>query len=87
MKQSKQKGIVLVIVVAAVVMMLTLLALMVEDQHILVRSVGNQKASEQGYQYAHGATAWARRGLREDENPGIDYLDEDWAKFGRPEEE
>lgn len=77
----------LVVVVAAVVMMLTLLALMVEDQHILMRKVGNQKASEQGYQYAQGATAWALRVLHEDENRVVDYMDEDWAKFGRPETE
>jgi len=84
---KRQKGIVLVIVVAAVVMMLTLLALMVEDQHILVRGIGNQKVSEQGYQYAQGTTAWAARVLHEDKNRVVDYLGEDWAKFGRPEPE
>lgn len=82
-----QRGIVLVVVVAAVVMMLTLLALMVEDQHILIRRIGNQKITEQGYQYAQGATAWAARVLHEDQNRVVDYLDEDWAKFGRPEPE
>lgn len=84
---SRQNGVILVIVVAAVVLMVTLLALMIEDQHILVRRIANQKVAEQGYQYAQGLNAWAARVLHDDENRQIDYLDEDWAKFGRPEED
>lgn len=82
-----QAGVVLVIVVAAVVLMMTLLALMIEDQHILVRRLGNQKVAEQGYQYAEGVTAWAERVLQDDQNRAIDHLGEKWAKFGRPESE
>ncbi len=84
---GRQSGVVLVIVVAAVVLMVTLLALMIEDQHILVRRIANQKVAEQGYQYAQGVNSWAARVLHDDKNRQIDYLDEDWAKFGRPDEE
>ena len=77
----------LVVVVAAVVLMVTLLALMIEDQHILTRRLGNQKISDQGFHYAQGITAWAERVLHEDQNRTVDYLGEKWAKFGRPEPE
>ncbi|GHA08940.1 type II secretion system protein K [Arenicella chitinivorans] len=83
--RSKQAGVVLVVVVAAVVLMVTLLALMIEDQHILVRRLGNQKISDQGFHYAQGVTAWAERVLHEDQNRTVDHLGEKWAKFGRPE--
>jgi len=84
---GRQAGVVLIIVVAAVVLMVTLLAFMIEGQHILMRRIANQKVEEQGYQYAQGLNAWAIRVLHEDQNRQIDYLDEDWAKFGRPEED
>ena len=84
---NRQSGVVLVVVVAAVVLMVTLLALMIEDQHILTRRLGNQKISDQGFHYAQGITAWAERVLHEDQNRTVDYLGEKWAKFGRPEPE
>lgn len=68
-------------------MMLTLLAIMIEDQHIFVRRLGNQKVSEQGFQYSQGLNAWAERVLHEDANRTVDSLNEKWAKFGRPEPE
>ena len=87
MKLPKQQtGVVLIIVVFAIVLMITLLAIMIEDQHIFIRRLGNQKVTEQGYQYTQGLNAWAERVLNEDANRTIDHLDEKWAKFGRPEE-
>ena len=85
--QARQTGVVLVVVVAAVVMLLILLATMIEDQHILVRRIANQKVSEQGFQYAQGVNAWAERVLHDDKNREVDYFDENWAKFGRPDPE
>lgn len=85
--QQKQQGVVLIVVILAVVMMLTLLAIMIEDQHIFVRRLGNQKVSEQGFQYSQGLNAWAERVLHEDANRSVDSLNEKWAKFGRPEPE
>jgi len=84
---QQQKGVVLIVVVLAIVLMTTLLAIMIEDQHIFFRRLSNQKVSEQGYQYAQGLNAWAQRVLNEDANRTIDYLEEDWAKFGRPDED
>lgn len=83
----QQSGVVLVVVILAVVLMVTLLAIMIEDQHIFVRRLSNQKVSEQGYQYAQGVNAWAARVLNDDQNRQVDHLDEKWAKFGRPEED
>ena len=80
-----QKGVVLVVVVLAVALMATLMALMIEDQHLFIRKVANQRVSEQGFQYANGMNAWASRVLTEDGNPVVDYLGEDWALFGRPQ--
>jgi len=60
---------------------------MIEDQHIFIRRLGNQKVTEQGYQYTQGLNAWAEQVLHEDANRTVDHLEEDWAKFGRPEEE
>lgn len=73
------------VVVLAVALMATLMALMVEDQHLFIRKVANQRVSEQGFQYANGMNAWAARVLTDDSNPQLDYLGEDWALFGRPE--
>lgn len=84
---QKQAGVVLIIVILAIVLMVTLLAIMIEDQHIFIRRLGNQKVSEQGYQYTQGLNAWAERVLNDDQNRAIDHLEEKWAKFGRPEEE
>ena len=67
--------------------MATLMALMIEDQHLFIRKVANQRVSEQGFQYANGMNAWASRVLTEDGNPVVDYLGEDWALFGRPQPE
>jgi len=82
-----QSGVVLVLVVLAVALMATLMALMVEDQHLFVRQVANQRLAEQGVQYANGMNAWAARVLTDDSNPTVDFLGEDWALFGRPEPE
>lgn len=84
---KKQQGLVMLMVVGVVVLMITLLALMLEDQHILIRQIGNQRVVEQSQQYSHGLNAWAMRVLHEDANRQIDHSQEKWAKFGRPQPE
>ncbi|MFQ3247394.1 MAG: general secretion pathway protein K [Arenicella sp.] len=86
-KHKRQGGVVLIVVVLAIVLMVTLLTIMIEDQHIFIRRLGNQKVAEQGYQYSQGLNAWAERVLNDDDNRAIDHLGEKWAKFGRPEED
>ena len=84
---AKQSGIIIVLVLLIVSLMITLLAFMVEKQHLLVRRVGNQSVAEQGFYFAQGVNAWAERVLNDDVNRNVDHLEEDWGKFGRPEEE
>lgn len=67
--------------------MVTLLGFLAEQQHLLIRRIGNQNIAEKGYQYAVGVNAWAQRVLHEDANREIDYYGEDWAEFGKPPEE
>ena len=86
-KQKDQSGLVMLMVVGVVVLMIVLLALLLEDQHRMIRQIGNQRVAEQGFQYSQGLNAWALRVLHEDDNPLVDHEDEKWAKFGRPEEE
>ena len=80
---SQQEGVVLLVVVMLVFLMVTLLAFMVEDQHLLFRRVSNQNVAEQGYQYAQGANAWAMRLLHDDLDRTTDHQKEDWAKIGQ----
>ena len=82
----KAQGFVIIVVLMVVFLMVTLLAYMLEKQHLLMRRIGNQNVSEQGYQYAQGVNAWAERVLHDDQNRLVDYWGEDWAKFGKPEE-
>ncbi len=82
---QRQSGVVLIIVVLAIALMATLMAVMVEDQHLFVRKVTNQRTAEQSFQLAEGMNAWAARVLRDDDNPAVDYEGEDWYLFGRPE--
>ncbi len=85
--RQRQTGVVLVVVILAIVLMVTLLAIMIEDQHIFIRRLGNQRVVEQGYQYTQGLNAWAERVLHDDANRTVDHLEEKWAKFGRPDDD
>lgn len=84
---QKQGGVIIIVVVLIVTLMVTLLAFMIEKQHLLIRRVGNQNVAEQGFQYAEAVNAWAERVLNDDIQRQVDYLGEDWAEFGRPEAE
>lgn len=81
---TRQRGVVMVVVLSVVVLMVTLMALLIEEQHLFIRQVSNQRVSEQGFQYAQGLNAWAARVLHEDPLRTSDHLQEKWAKFGRP---
>ncbi|MFT6408475.1 MAG: general secretion pathway protein K [Arenicella sp.] len=86
-RHQRQTGVVLIVVVLAIVLMVTLLAIMIEEQHIFIRRLGNQKVAEQGYQYTQGLNAWAERVLHDDANREVDHLGEKWAEFGRPDKD
>lgn len=86
MKIAKQSGIAIITVMLIIALMVTLLGFLLEQQHLLMRRLGNQFVAEQGFQYAIGVEEWAMRVLYDDNDRIVDYLDEDWAKFGRPED-
>lgn len=88
MQSSKyhQQGIAIITVLLIVALMVTLLAFLGEQQQLVIRRISNQNVSEKGYQYALGVNAWAQKLLSQDANRVVDYLDEDWAKFGKPPE-
>lgn len=82
----RQTGLAIITVLLIVALMVTLLGFLAEQQHLLIRRIGNQNIAEKGYQYAVGVNAWAQRVLHDDQDRAIDYLGEDWAKFGKPPE-
>ncbi|MBT8115594.1 MAG: type II secretion system minor pseudopilin GspK [Arenicella sp.] len=82
-----QSGLALVTVLLIVALIASLQVFLIEQQHLLIRMIGNQKAAEQSFQYAQGINTWATRVLYEDANPAIDYWGEDWYKFGKPVEQ
>ena len=84
--QKRQQGLAIITVLLIVALMVTLLGFLAEQQHLVIRRIGNQNVAEKGYQYALGVNAWAQRVLQDDQNREVDYFDEDWAKFGKPTE-
>ena len=74
----------MIVVVMLVFLMMTLLAFLVEDQHLLLRRIANQNVAEQGYQLGEGANAWAMRVLHADADRAVDSPLEDWALLGQP---
>lgn len=85
--RHSQSGLVLIMVLGVISLMITLLVLLFESQHQLVRKASNQRVAEQGRHYAMGLEAWAVRVLHEDVNRLVDHEGEEWAKFGRPQQE
>lgn len=86
-RYSNQSGLAIITVLLIIALMVTLMGYLLEKQHLLTRRLGNQNIAEQGYQLATGVDQWAARLLFDDVDRSIDYWDEDWAKFGDPEEE
>ena len=81
---NTQSGLAIIMVLLIVALMITLIGLLTEQQHLLIRRISNQNISELGHQYATGVDAWASRVLHDDPNPAVDYWGEDWARFGDP---
>jgi len=71
-------------------LMTTLIAFMVEAEHIAIRRTTNATQAEQGYQAALSGEQWALAVLRadidQDQSDPIqnDHLEEDWAKVEKP---
>ncbi|MBX2848838.1 MAG: type II secretion system minor pseudopilin GspK [Acidiferrobacterales bacterium] len=86
LRLKHQRGLAIITVLLIVALMVTLLGFLAEQQHLLIRRIGNQNIAEKGYQYALGVNAWAQQVLIEDQNRLVDYLGEDWAEFGKSPE-
>ena len=76
---SRQAGVALLTVMFILVLMTSLLVYTVEDEHLSIRRVSNQRDAEQGYQMAMGAEQWAMKVLQRDgQQSETDHLSEAW---------
>ena len=74
------RGVALLTVLFILVLISTLAVYMVEDEHLAIRRVTNQRDIEQINQMLVGAEQWAIKVLERDEN-GNDHLNEPWNKL------
>ena len=76
---NRQAGVALLTVMFILVLMSSLLVYTIEDEHLSIRRISNQRDAEQGYQMATGAEQWAMIVLRRDaQQTEIDHLAEAW---------
>lgn len=74
------RGIALLTVLFILVLISTLAVYLVEDEHLAIRRVANQRDVEQAHQMLLGAEQWAIKVLARDDN-GTDHLNEAWNKL------
>ncbi len=76
------RGAALLTVLFILVLLSTLVVYMVEDEHLAIRRVSNQRDAEQGYQLVIGAEQWAARVLARDAGDSeVDHLNEPWNRL------
>ena len=77
--QGSQGGVAVVTVLFVLVLLTTLSVYMIEDEHLLMRRIGNQRGVEQAWQLAMGSERWVHKVLERDgfENE-VDHLLEPW---------
>ena len=74
-----QAGVALLTVLFILVLLSTLMFYMVEDEHVAIRRVSNQRDLEQGYQMVVGSEKWAMKVLQRDlQESETDHLNESW---------
>lgn len=74
------RGVALLTVLFILVLIATLSVYLVEDEHLAIRRVTNQRDVEQAYQMLVGAEQWAVKVLERDENEN-DHLNEPWNRL------
>ncbi len=76
------RGVALLTVLFILVLLTTMSVYMVEDEHMALRRVSNQRELEQSYQAATASEQWALKVLERDliDNE-YDHLNEDWNKL------
>jgi len=76
---QRQRGVALITVLLILVVMSTLAVYLLEDQHLVLRRITNQRDAEQAFQLATGAEQWgAKVLLRDMQNSQTDHLQENW---------
>ncbi len=74
------RGVALLTVLFVLALISTLAVYLVEDEHLAIRRVTNQRDMEQAHQMLVGAEQWAIKVLERDENP-TDHLKEPWNRL------
>ena len=74
------RGVALLMVLFILVLITTLSVYLVEEEHLAIRRISNQRDAEQGFQMTVGAEQWALKILERDgrEN-NVDHLKESWT--------
>jgi general secretion pathway protein K len=82
MAPKHSRGVALLTVLFILVLLTTMSVYMVEDEHMALRRISNQRELEQSYQAATASEQWAMKILERDllDNE-FDHLDEDWNKL------
>ena len=82
MEPRYQRGVALLTVLFILVLLTTMSVYMVEDEHMALRRISNQRELEQSYQAATASEQWALKVLERDliDNE-FDHLNEDWNKL------
>lgn len=76
---KRVRGVALLTVLFILVLITTLSVYLVEEEHLAIRRISNQRDAEQGFQMTTGAEQWALKILERDgkENK-VDHLQEPW---------
>ena len=79
---NNMRGVALLTVLFILVLLTTMSVYMVEDEHMALRRISNQRELEQSYQAATASEQWALKVLERDlVDNEFDHLGEDWNKL------
>jgi general secretion pathway protein K len=76
---KRASGVALLTVLFILVLITTLSVYLVEEEHLAIRRISNQRDAEQGFQMTAGAEQWALKILERDgKENSVDHLQEPW---------
>jgi general secretion pathway protein K len=76
---KRVRGVALLTVLFILVLITTLSVYLVEEEHLAIRRISNQRDSEQSFQMTAGAEQWALKVLERDgKENNVDHLQETW---------
>ena len=80
--KARQGGVAVITVLFILVLLTTLSVYMVEQEHLLMRRIGNQRSVDQSWQLAMGSERWVHKVLERDAiESGVDHLGEAWNQL------